>query len=145
MSDIFARQEATLSDMMHSAARGARRNGFFAVWLVLRACGDLLPPNRVSDRGHQQRLASLTGRLHSLSLAVPLRKALAGSVHQLSDGTPAAAGIALRQLVAPVRETLGPASADAISHAARIAGEIRLRIGLDGGPRRANIKEAERH
>ena len=62
MSDIFARQEATLSDMMHSAARGARRNGFFAVWLVLRACGDLLPPNRVSDRGHQQRLASLTGR-----------------------------------------------------------------------------------
>jgi hypothetical protein len=136
MSDIFARQEATLSDMLHSAVRGPRRNGLFAVWLVLRACGDLLPPNRVSDRGHLQRLASLTGRLHRLSLPMPLRKALAGSVDQLSDGTPAAAGIALQQLVAPVRETLGMASADTISNAAGIAGEVRVRIGLDGGPRR---------
>lgn len=145
MSDIFARQEATLSHMLHSAVRGPRRNGLYAVWLVLRACGDLLPPNPVGERGHQQRLSGLIGRFHSLSLPVPLRKALAGSVHQLGEGTPAAAGIALQQLVAPVGETLGRAPADAVAHAARIAGEVRRRSGLEGSPRRTNIKEAERH
>ncbi|MCZ6915951.1 MAG: hypothetical protein O7I93_04160 [Gemmatimonadetes bacterium] len=129
MSDTFARQETALSDMLHAAVRGPRRNGLFAVWLVLRACGDLLPPNRVSDRGHRQRIANIAGRLHSLSLPAPLRKALAGSIHQLSEGTAAAASIALRQLVAPVGETLGPASADAIARAARIAGEVRRRTG----------------
>jgi hypothetical protein len=144
MSDIFGRQETSVGDMLHSAIRGPRRNGLFAVWLVLRACGDLLPPHRVSDRGHRQRMESLKGRLHSLSLPVPLRKALAGSVHLLADGTAAAAGMALQQLVAPVAETLGQPAADVISQAARTAGEVRRRNGLEAGPQRTNIKEAER-
>ncbi len=121
MSDAFSRQETFLAETLGTAMRGPRRNGLFAVWLVLRCCGDLLPPNRVAERGHSRRVDGLERRLHGLSLPGPLRRALTGALQQLREGTPAAAGIALQQLVAPVDETLGATSGKAIARAAELA------------------------
>ena len=121
MSDAFARQETFLAETLGTAMRGPRRNGLFAVWLVLRCCGDLLPPNRVGERGHSRRVEGLERRLHGLSLPAPLRRALTGALQQLREGTPAAAGIALQQLVAPVDETLGATSGKTIARAAELA------------------------
>ena len=121
VSDAFARQETYLAETLGTAMRGPRRNGLFAVWLVLRCCGDLLPPNRVGERGHSRRVEGLERRLHGLSLPGPLRRALTSALQQLREGTPAAAGIALQQLVAPVDETLGATSGKTIARAAELA------------------------
>ena len=127
MSDALARQESVLTEALETAIRGPRRNGLFAVWLVLRSCGDLLPPNPASERGHRRRLRGLDYRLRSLSLPAPLRRALAGALQQLDTGSSHSASVALLQLVAPARETLGPTCGDAVERAARIARE-RVRI-----------------
>jgi hypothetical protein len=121
VSDAFARQETFLAETLGTAMRGPRRNGLFALWLVLRCCGDLLPPNRVGERGHSRRVEGLERRLHGLSLPGPLRRALTSALQQLREGTPAAAGIALQQLVAPVDETLGATSGKTIARAAELA------------------------
>ena len=121
MSDAFARQETILAEALGTAIRGPRRNGLFAVWLVLRCCGDLLPPNRVSERGHSRRMEGLEHRLHGLSLPGPLRRALMGALLQLREGTPNAVAIALQQLVAPVDETLGATSGRTVARAAELA------------------------
>ena len=121
MSDAFARQETILAEALGTAVRGPRRNGLFAVWLVLRCCGDLLPPNRVSERGHSRRMVGLEHRLHGLSLPGPLRRALMGALQQLREGTPNAVAIALQQLVAPVDETLGATSGRTVARAAELA------------------------
>ena len=115
-----------MAEALGATIRGPRRNGLFVVWLVLRCCGDLLPPNPVSERGHRRRLDGLEHRLHGLSLPAPLRRALAGALQRLREGTPQAVSIALQQLVAPVVETLGPTPGDAVARAARLA-QGRLR------------------
>jgi hypothetical protein len=121
VSDAFARQETILAEALGTAIRGPRRNGLFAVWLVLRCCGDLLPPNRVSERGHSRRMEGVEHRLHGLSLPGPLRRALMGALQQLREGTPNAVAIALQQLVAPVDETLGATSGRTVARAAELA------------------------
>ncbi len=121
VSDAFARQETMLAEALGTAFRGPRRNGLFAVWLVLRCCGDLLPPNRVGERGHARRMEGLEHRLRGLSLPGPLWRALKGTLQQLREGTPNAVAIALQQLVAPVDETLGATSGRTIARAAELA------------------------
>ncbi len=115
-----------MTEALGTAVRGPRRNGIFAVWLVLRCCGDLLPPNRVSERPHRRRLDGLEHRLRGLSLPAPLRRALTGAVRQLREGTPQAASITLQQLITPVDETLGSGPGDTIARAARLA-QARVR------------------
>ncbi len=126
MSDALARQETVFVEALDTAMRGPRRNGLFAVWLIVRACGDLLPPNPVSDRGHQKRLSELASRLRSLSMPPPLYRAIAGALQGLNESTPRSARIALRQLIAPVRETLGPVCGDALDRAAELAQQVRI-------------------
>ncbi len=121
VSDAFARQETILAEALGTAIRGPRRNGLFAVWLVLRCCGDLLPPNRVGERGHARRLEGVEHRLRGLSLPAPLRRALVGALKQLREGTPNAVAIALQQMVAPVDETLGATPRKTIARAAELA------------------------
>jgi len=106
-------------DQLNSAERGPEQNGVFALWLFLRAASGVLPPAPLSERSHRRRLAGLERRLSSLSLPVPLRRAIAGSLHELAGSTPRAAALALQQLVAPARETVGSAAADAVASAAR--------------------------
>jgi hypothetical protein len=115
-----------LVELLGRSARGPRREGLFAVWLVVRAAEDLtldppLPPKLVA-----RRLEGLRHRLATLTLPAPVRRGVTTAMSLLDEGTPAAGASALHQLSAPVKEALGPEAGDAIVQAARSAkGERR--------------------
>ncbi|OLB17455.1 MAG: hypothetical protein AUH12_04375 [Gemmatimonadetes bacterium 13_2_20CM_69_8] len=113
--------EGRLIVLVGAAARGPKRDGLFALWLILRAAEGLLPPGAVSPRNHRRRLQALESRLASLALPAPLRRALTAARQHLEPASPAAAALVLSQLVAPAREVLGPEAGDAIAVAARSA------------------------
>ena len=114
--------EARLVALVAEAERGPRRDGLYALWLVLRAAEALLPPDPVSLKNHRRRLA---GAPDPAGRARPPRPAQAGARRRASrsssPGTTAAAAMVLAQLVAPTRDVLGPEAADAVSAAARDA------------------------
>jgi len=113
--------EARLLALVGEAARGPKRDGLFALWLVLRAAEGLLPPGGVSAKNHRRRLQALETRLASLALPAPLKRALTAARLHLEPATPEAAALVLSQLVAPAREVLGPEAGDAVAVAARAA------------------------
>src|SRR2546425_12191928 len=45
--------EARLIALVGAAVRGPKRDGLFALWLILRAAEGLLPPGAVSPRNHR--------------------------------------------------------------------------------------------
>lgn len=99
--------------------RGPKREGVFAVWLVARVAHDLGIATAELDRGGRRRLALLDRRLAPLAVPRPLARGISAALAHLQDGTPAAARIALSQLVAPARETLGADAAEAVARLAR--------------------------
>jgi hypothetical protein len=113
--------EERLIGLVADAVRGPKRDGLFALWLVVRAAEALLPPCPVSSKNHRRRLQALEARLGSLALPAPLRRALAAARHHLEPATPAAAALVLSQLLAPAREVLGTEAGEAINVAARAA------------------------
>lgn len=113
--------EARVVALVAEAERGPRRDGLYALWLVLRAAEALLPPDPISLKNHRRRLVALENRLGGLALPAPLKRALSGARAQLEPGTPAAAAVVLAQLVAPTRDVLGSEAADAVAAAARDA------------------------
>ena len=123
MSDALAPVEERLLEALAGSARGPKRNGVFALWMLVRTCGGVLPPDALSPRVHRKRLQALERRLASLSLPAPLKRGLTSAVRELTDRSGVAAGIALQRLVAPARETLGSEVAEVIGGAARIAKE----------------------
>lgn len=96
-----------LLELLALSARGTRREGLFAVWLTARVALDqgLDPP--LPERAQRRRIEALERRLARLSLSPPLRRALAGTLALLRDPGTRPAAMALQQLTAPVRETLG--------------------------------------
>ncbi len=126
MSEPLEAAAERLLQALAGSARGPRRNGVFALWMFLRACEGVLPPDPLSQRAHRRRLEGLERRLTSLSLPAPLRRALASGLRELADGNGLAAAMALQRLVAPARETLGSEVADLIGWAARITKELGL-------------------
>src|SRR5256885_1897175 len=66
--------------LVGAAARGPKRDGLFALWLILRAAEGLLPPGAVSPRNHRRRLQALESRLASLALPAPLKRALTAAL-----------------------------------------------------------------
>jgi len=113
--------EERLVVLIAEAARGPRREGLFALWLVVRAAEALLPPAPVSAKNHRRRLQAIESRLGSLALPAPLRRALAAARQHLESATPNAAALVLSQLTAPAREVLGAEAGDAVTVAARTA------------------------
>lgn len=113
-----SRAEEGLVTLVANEHRGPRRDGLFALWLVVRAAEGLAPPHPVSRRNHQRRLQALETRLGALALPAPLKRALTAARHHLDAGTPQAAALVLAQLVAPVREVLGADAAAAVTAAA---------------------------
>ena len=106
---------------MADSARGPKRNGLFALWLVLRQCDGRLPPGELSAPAEERRLEQLERRLSSLSLPNALRRALPGSMRELKGGRSESTALALHQLIAPTRDALGKGAADAVALAARTA------------------------
>jgi hypothetical protein len=113
--------EERLVALIADAVRGPKRDGLFALRLVVRTAEAVLPPAPVSPKNHRRRLQALETRLGSLALPAPLKRALAAARHHLEPATPRAAALVLSQLVAPARDVLGPEAADAVGVAARAA------------------------
>lgn len=113
--------EEQLVALIAEAARGPKRDGLFALWLIVRAAEGLLPPAPVSPKNHHRRLQALGSRLGSLALPAPLKRALAAACQHLQPASPRAAAVVLSQMVAPARDVLGPEAADAVGVAARAA------------------------
>jgi hypothetical protein len=121
MTPIAAPVEDRLVSLVAEARRGPRRDGLYALWLVVRAAEGCLPPSPVSRHNHRRRLQALESRLGGLALPAPLRRAFTSARQHLEPGTAAAAAIVLSELIAPAREVLGPDAADALTTAARAA------------------------
>jgi hypothetical protein len=112
---------AALVGLLAQAARGPRREGIFALWLTVRMTQDLLLDPPFPERAHRRRVTALAHRLSSLTMAAPLRRALAAAITQLGEADAAAVPVILSQLVAPARDTLGPEAAEAVALAVRAA------------------------
>jgi hypothetical protein len=121
MTPATATCEERLITLIAESARGPKRDGLFALWLVIRAAHGVLPPAPVSSRNHRRRLQALASRLATLALPPPLQRALVAAREHLEPATPAAAALVLSQLVAPTREVLGSDAGDAVGVAVRAA------------------------
>ncbi|HWA56756.1 MAG TPA: hypothetical protein VG692_05845 [Gemmatimonadales bacterium] len=113
-----------LVDLLAKSARGPRRDGVFALWLVLRVMVDYLSDPPLAERSVRRRLAALESRLSSLTLPPPLRRALTALLAELKEGGREAVPVLLATLAAPAREAAGPEAGDAIQRAARAARQL---------------------
>jgi hypothetical protein len=113
--------ELELVTLLPRTGRGPRREGVYALWLLLRVAQDLLLDPPLADRAARRRLASLEARFSSLTLPPPLRRALTAALLHLREGGPQAVPVVLATLVAPARETTGDEAGEAIQRAARAA------------------------
>lgn len=118
VTDQFIRTEDRLLEGMANTARGQRRDAFYALWLFVRQCDGHLAPRALSPDANRKRLEGLERRLSSLTLPAPLRRGMTGGLGQLREHEPDIA-LALHQLVAPTKDTLGAEAADAIDAAAQ--------------------------
>lgn len=107
-----------LLGLLRDSDRGPRREGLFAVWLVVRVAEDLAEGG-LPERGTRRRVAALERRLSSLTLPPPVRRGLQAALGELRSPTPDGATLALLSLVAPVRDGIGPDAADTLARAAR--------------------------
>lgn len=112
-----AEAELRMLAVLEGAARGPKREGAYAVWLVLRVALDLLEDAPPVERAHRRRVQALEQRLTSLTMPPPVRRALASALQVLRDGSSDSASRALTELVAPVREGLGQEAAAALQEA----------------------------
>lgn len=108
-----------LLELLAASARGPRREGLFAVWLTARVALDQGMDPPLPERARRRRIEALERRLARLSMAPPLKRALAGTLALLRDPSTRPAAMALQQLTAPVRETLGAEAGDVIAKAVR--------------------------
>ncbi len=116
----------TIVKVMGEMPRGPRREGVFALWLLLRVTEDLIQTPPPPDRATRRRVAALEARLSSLTLPAPLRRALVAALAELKEPRRDQAALVIQQLVAPARESVGSEVAEALSRAARSAAQ-RLR------------------
>ncbi len=114
-----------LLDLQQRLQRGPKREGAFALWLTTRVALDLGARDQPPEKGDRRRVALLAQRLAPLTVPRPLARGLAAALSHLEDATPAAARVALAQLVAPARDALGTEAAEAVAAAARIIHERR--------------------
>ncbi len=121
MSERFAAEEKQLCEQYAATARGPKRNGLFALWLLLRVAGDMGPPYPFTDRAHRRRSDALVMRLTSLTLPSPLRSPLREAARNLGDRSTSNVALILGGLAPLVRDTLGSQAAVAIDTAAGLA------------------------
>lgn len=117
------RPENGLLELVAGMARGPRRDGLFAVWLLVRVVRDLQLDPPFPDRLQRRRVAALERRFASLTMPAPLRRAIASAIGELRDPGSAHPATVLAQLVAPVRESASAEAADLLADLTRIARE----------------------
>ena len=107
----------TLLELQQRLERGPKREGAFALWLTARVAVDLGLNTASPDKMARRRIVLLAQRLAPLTVPRPLARGLAAALGHLEDATPAAARVALAQLVAPARDALGTEAAEAVAQA----------------------------
>lgn len=112
-----------LVELITRTARGPKREGIYALWLVVRAAElrKFDPP--VAPKLLAKQLEALTHRVATLTPPAPIRRAVASALTLLADPAPDAPAAALHQLAAPAREALGTEVAEAIGAAVKAAKE----------------------
>ncbi|HET8633707.1 MAG TPA: hypothetical protein VFL88_06140 [Gemmatimonadales bacterium] len=100
-----ARAEDQLLELVAGSARGPRRDGLFALWLLLRVLQDMRR-EPYADRLQRRRVAALERRLASVTLPAPFRRAVTSAMAALATPATANPAVILAQLVAPVRESV---------------------------------------
>ena len=108
-----------LTELLAHAARGPKREGLFALWLVVRAAEDEILDPPLPPRLRARQLESLRNRLATLTLPAPVRRGVTSALALLDEAGPGAGATALQQLTAPTRESLGAEAAEAVAAAAR--------------------------
>jgi hypothetical protein len=110
-----------LLKLLPQTGRGPKRGGIFALWLTVRVAQGLLLEPPLQERTQRRRILALEHRLSSITMAPPLRRALAGALNQLKDLRPESAVQVLTLLVAPARDVGGADAGEALALAARTA------------------------
>jgi hypothetical protein len=110
-----------LVEIMGHTARGPKREGVYALWLVVRAAETQLLEPAVPSKARGRQLDGVKHRLATLTLPAPVRRAVVTALSLLAEDTPDAAASALHQLTAPARESLGSEVAEALGQAIRAA------------------------
>ena len=100
-----ARAEDQLLELVAGSARGPRRDGLFALWLLVRVLQDMRR-EPYADRLQRRRVAALERRLASVTLPAPFRRAVTSAMAALATPATANPAVILAQLVAPVRESV---------------------------------------
>ncbi|MBX3146544.1 MAG: hypothetical protein KF785_07195 [Gemmatimonadales bacterium] len=108
----------SLAEQMAEARRGPRRDALFGLWLTLRVIQDL-PVAGVVDRPYRRRVALLSKRLSSLTMAPGLKRALMSTVTELETADRSHGQALLTGLAAAVRDPLGAETAEVLQRAAR--------------------------
>lgn len=108
-----ARAEDRLLELVAASVRGPRRDGLFALWLLLRVLVDLrLTP--YPERLQRRRIAALEQRLSTFTLPAPFRRAVTSAMAALADPATANPAVILAQLVAPVRESVNAEAGEVV-------------------------------
>ena len=115
-----------LVELLGGTARGPKREGVYAIWLVVRAAESRLVDPALPAKLKQKQLDGVRHRLTTLTLPAPVRRAVVTSLSLLEEDGPDAPASALHQLTAPAREALGPEVAEAVGHAARAARSAKV-------------------
>jgi hypothetical protein len=115
----------TLLSLQRQFERGPKREGAFALWLVVRVALDLSHRGEPVDKADRRRVALLGTRLAPLSVPRPLSRGITAALGHLQDASAAGARVALAQLVAPARDALGLDAGEAVAQASRLAHERR--------------------
>ena len=119
-----------LLELQQRLERGPKREGAFALWLTARVALDLGHSATMPDKGARRRVVLLAQRLAPLTVPRPRARGLAAALGHLEDATPAAARVALAQLVAPARDALGTEAAEAVALALSQLQPARLSAGI---------------
>jgi hypothetical protein len=116
MSD-WAPPLLVLVELQRRFERGPKREGAFALWLVVRVALDVGRSGLPLDKHDRKRLALLAQRLAPLAVPRSLARGLTTALGHLDDLSTNGARVALSQLVAPARDALGPEAAEAVAQA----------------------------
>ena len=108
-----------LIELMAGAPRGPRRDGLFALWLVVHVAEDLESATGATERLYRRRVALLEPRISSLALPLVLKRGLARTIEGLKTAPAGPAGPLLSGLVGPIKEAVGPDAAELVQKAAK--------------------------
>ncbi len=108
-----------LIELMAAAPRGPRRDGLFALWLVVHVAEDLQSAAGTLERSYRRRVGLLEQRISSLALPPALKRGLARTIEGLKTAPAGPAGPLLSGLVGAVKEGVGSDAADLVQKAAK--------------------------